>query len=130
MTTALAAKKKRRRRPSKVTDSHRPHWSLARVAAWLSVHGLPEPGLVDALAIRLSVDARSLSALCTNLRLAPTVDVALSLTASAVALSDRPRPPGSPPTVRFAAPDEVRLAYGRLGPSQQHYVRRMSKVTA
>jgi hypothetical protein len=129
MTAALAAKKKRRRKPQ-ATDSHRPHWSLDKVVCWLQVHGIPEASLLDATATRLGIDVRTLGSLVTNLRLAPTVDVALSLTASAVALSDRPRPPGSPPTVRFAAPDEVRLAYGRLGPSQQHYVRRMSKVTA
>ena len=130
MTTALAAKKKRRRRPSKVTDSHRPHWSLARVAAWLSVHGLPEPGLVDALAIRLAVDPRSLSALCTNLRLAPTVDVALSLTASAAELAARPRPAGTPPVVRSATSDEVLRALHALPPAPAEYLRRIARVNA
>ena len=121
--------RKRRRSPPK-RDAHRPHFGLDRLALYLAVHGQPSPERIDALAGRLGVDGATLRSLCLNLRLSRTLDEALNLVAAASVLSARPaRPVPSAPTVRSAAPDQVRLTFAALPPQQQHYARRMAWAT-
>ena len=115
--------RRRRRRPPERTDR------LARLSAWLSVHRSPRPEEVGPLALRLGVTADELRTLALNMRQSPAQ--ALSLTASALLLAERPRPAPRAVTVATRPSGDLSLALLAAGlpPAAHAYAVRMAAAT-